>query len=57
MPLSNNVPKKLVKIVLAVKVYADGDIERSVFDNLLGEEALAKTIMLTPNCNSRGNVS
>lgn len=43
MPLSNNVPKKLVKIVLAVKVYADGDIERSVFDNLLGEEALAKT--------------
>lgn len=43
MPLFNNVPKKLVKIVLAVKVYADGDIERSVFDNLLGEEALAKT--------------
>lgn len=43
MPLSNNVPKKLVKITLAVKVYADGDIERSVFDNLLGEEALAKT--------------
>lgn len=43
MPLSNNVPKKLVKIVLAVKVYADGDVERSVFDNLLGEEALAKT--------------
>lgn len=43
MPLSNNVPKKLVKIALAVKVYADGDIERSVFDNLLGEEALAKT--------------
>ena len=43
MPLSNNVPKKLVKIALAVKVYADGNIERSVFDNLLGEEALAKT--------------
>lgn len=43
MPLSNNVPKKLVKIVLAVKIYADRDIERSVFDNLLGEEALAKT--------------
>lgn len=43
MPLSNNVPKKFVKIVLAVKVYADGDIERSVFDSLLGEEALAKT--------------
>lgn len=43
MPLSNNVPKKLVKIALSVKVYADGDIERSVFDNLLGEEALAKT--------------
>lgn len=43
MPLSNNVPKKLVKIVLAVKIYADGDIERSAFDNFLGEEALAKT--------------
>lgn len=43
MLLFNNVPKKLVKIVLVVKVYADGDIERSVFDNLLGEEALAKT--------------
>lgn len=43
MPLSNNVPKKLVKIALAVKVYADGNIERSAFDNLLGEEALAKT--------------
>lgn len=42
MPLSNNVPKKLVKIVLAVKVCADGDIERSVFDGLLGEEVLAK---------------
>lgn len=43
MPLSNNVPKKLVKIVLAVKVYADGDISRSMFDDLLGEGALAKT--------------
>lgn len=43
MPLSNNVPKKLVKIVLAVKVYADGDISRSMFDDLLGEDALAKT--------------
>lgn len=43
MPLSNNVPKKLVKIVLAVKVYADGDVSRSMFDDLLGEDALAKT--------------
>lgn len=43
MPLSNNVPKKLVKIALAVKVYADGDVSRSMFDDLLGEDALAKT--------------
>ena len=42
MPLSNNVPKKLVKIALAVKVYADGDIERSEFDNMLGKKVLAK---------------
>lgn len=42
MPLSNNVPKKLVKIALAVKVYADGDIERSEFDNMLGKKSLSK---------------
>lgn len=42
MPLSNNAPKKLVKIALAVKVYADGDIERSEFDNMLGKKVLAK---------------
>lgn len=43
MLLFNNAHKESVKITLAVKVYADGDIERSIFDNLLGEEALAKT--------------
>lgn len=43
MPLSNNVPKKLVKIALAVKVYADGDISRSMFDDLLGKDYLANT--------------
>lgn len=43
MLLFNNADKEVVKITLAVKVYADGDIERSVFDNLLGEEILAKT--------------
>lgn len=43
MLLFNNANKEIVKITLAVKVYADGDIERSVFDSLLGEEALAKT--------------
>lgn len=43
MLLYNNAHKESVKITLAVKVYADGDIERSAFDNLLGEEALAKT--------------
>lgn len=32
--------KRLVKIKLAVKVYADGDIERSVFDNAIGKDAL-----------------
>lgn len=43
MLLFNNAHQELIKITLAVKVYADGDIERSVFDSLLGEEALAKT--------------
>lgn len=43
MLLFNNAHKESVKITLAVKVYADGNIERSIFDNLLGEEALAKT--------------
>lgn len=43
MMLFNNAHEESVKITLAVKVYADGDVERSVFDNLLGEEALAKT--------------
>jgi hypothetical protein len=42
MLLSNDEPKRLVKIALAVKVYADGNIERSDFDNMLGKEALAK---------------
>lgn len=43
MMLFNNAHEESVKITLAVKVYADGDVERSVFDNLLGEETLAKT--------------
>lgn len=43
MLLYNNAHKESVKITLAVKVYADGDIERSTFDNLLGEEVLAKS--------------
>lgn len=43
MLLFNNAHEESIKITLAVKVYADGDVERSVFDNLLGEEALAKT--------------
>lgn len=43
MLLFNNTHQELIKITLTVKVYADGDIERSVFDSLLGEEALAKT--------------
>lgn len=42
MLLFNSADKEFKKITLAVKVYADGDIERSVFDNLLGEEVLAK---------------
>ena len=40
MSFSNDEPKRLVEIKLAVKVYADGDIERSVFDNALGKDAL-----------------
>lgn len=43
MLLFNNADKEVVKITLAVKVYADGDIERSDFDNMLGKEVLAKT--------------
>lgn len=43
MLLFNNAHEESIKITLAVKVYADGNIERSVFDNLLGEEALAET--------------
>lgn len=43
MLLYNNVHKESVKITLAVKVYADGDISRSMFDDILGEDALAKT--------------
>ena len=43
MLLFNNAREESIKITLAVKVYADGNIERSVFDNLLGEEALAET--------------
>jgi hypothetical protein len=43
MLLFNNVHKESVKITLAVKVYADGDVSRSMFDDLLGEDALAKT--------------
>lgn len=43
MLLFNNAHEESIKITLAVKVYADDDIERSVFDSLLGEEALAKT--------------
>lgn len=43
MLLFNSADKEFIKITLAVKVYADGNIERSIFDNLLGEEALAKT--------------
>lgn len=35
--------KELLKITLAVKVYADGDISRSMFDDLLGKDYLAKT--------------
>ena len=43
MLLYDSRDKESVKITLAVKVYADGDVERSVFDNLFGEEVLAKT--------------
>ena len=43
MLLYNNAHKESVKITLAVKVYADGDISRSMFDDLLGEDALEKT--------------
>lgn len=43
MLLYNNAHKEFVKITLAVKVYADGDVSRSMFDDLLGEDALAKT--------------
>lgn len=43
MLLYNNAHKESVKITLAVKVYADGDVSRSMFDDLLGEDALAKT--------------
>lgn len=43
MLLFNNAHEESIKITLAVKVYADGDVERPIFDNLLGEEALAKT--------------
>ena len=43
MLLYNNAHKESVKITLAVKVYADGDISRSMFDDLLGKDALAKT--------------
>ena len=42
MLLFNSADKEFKKITLAVKVYADGDVERSVFDSLLGEEVLAK---------------
>lgn len=43
MLLFNNAHKESVEITLAVKVYADGDISRSMFDDLLGKDALAKT--------------
>lgn len=43
MLLYNNAHKESVKITLAVKVYADGDVSRSMFDDLLGKDALAKT--------------
>ena len=42
MLLYDSKDKELLKITLAVKVYADGDISRSMFDDLLGEDALAK---------------
>ena len=43
MLLYDSKDKELLKITLAVKVYADGDISRSKFDDFLGEDALAKT--------------
>lgn len=43
MLLYDSKDKELLKITLAVKVYADGDVSRSMFDDLLGEDALAKT--------------
>ena len=43
MLLYDSKDKELLKITLAVKVYADGDISRSMFDDLLGKDALAKT--------------
>lgn len=43
MLLFNSADKEFIKITLAVKVYADGDISRSMFDDLLGEDTLAKT--------------
>lgn len=43
MLLYDGKDKELLKITLAVKVYADSDISRSMFDDLLGEDALAKT--------------
>lgn len=42
MLLYDSKDKELLKITLAVKVYADGDISRSMFDDLLGKDALAK---------------
>lgn len=43
MLLYDSKDKELLKITLAVKVYADGDISRSMFDNLLGKDYLANT--------------
>ena len=43
MLLYDSKDKELLKIALAVKVYADGDISRSMFDDLLGKDYLANT--------------
>lgn len=43
MLLYDSKDKELLKITLAVKVYADGDISRSMFDDLLGKDYLANT--------------
>lgn len=43
MLLYDGKDKELLKITLAVKVYADGDVSRSMFDDLLGKDALEKT--------------